>query len=117
MAADVLHTVTILGIVESLIFDFPSRLGHSIQGAAIYFAGREIRQPVGFHHSLIGFVLTVANDADGWPAESLPRVKIIGIPDFDLPPRRTWSAGAAPQSAFERTGTVRGGSLSGGRSY
>ena len=43
---------------------------------------REVGEPVGLEHRAVGLVLPIADHAHGFPAESFPRIKVVGIPDF-----------------------------------
>jgi hypothetical protein len=54
MVGHVLEAITILRIVEALVFDFPPSLGHSIQAFWADPVNGEVGQPIGFDHSAIG---------------------------------------------------------------
>ena len=79
---DMLKAVTALGFVEALIFDLPTALGHAEQRANSGLGGREIRQPVGFHYRAIRLVLAIEEYAHGFPAQGIPGIEVVGLPDL-----------------------------------
>jgi hypothetical protein len=82
MAADMFEAVTAFRFVEALVLDLPAALGHAEQGTSAHFRGRKIRQPVGFRHRAIRFVLAVEEDADGFPVQRLPGIEVVRVPDL-----------------------------------
>ena len=82
MVADVLEAVKVLGVVEALVLDLPATFGHAEDGATARPPGREVGEPVGFEHRAVGLVLPIADHAHGFPAESFPRIKVVGVPDL-----------------------------------
>src|SRR5882672_8552805 len=85
--ADMLEAVTAFGFVEALILDLPTALGHAEQRTNSHSGGRKICQPVGFHRRAIWFVLTIEEDAHGFPAQRIPGIEVVGLPEQGLASR------------------------------
>jgi len=83
MVADMPPAVTVLGIVEALVLDPPAALGQAVEGAAADPVRGEVGQPVGLDHLAMRLLLPVENHSYRLPAQRLPRVEIIGIPDLN----------------------------------
>jgi len=82
MMADMFKAVAVLGVVETLVFDFSAALGHAEDGAAADAVARGVGEPVGLVDTAVGRMLTVANHPHGFPTQGFPRVEVIGIPDL-----------------------------------
>jgi len=82
MMADVFQPVSILAIVESLVFNLPPALRHVVESLAAHLRLCPVGQPVGFNHRTIRLMLPIADHADRFPAERIPWIKIIGIPNL-----------------------------------
>ena len=74
--------VAILGVIESLILDLPAALGQAEEGAAAELWGGKIRQPESLEDRSVRFVLPIKNDPHRLPAQRVPRVEVVGVPDF-----------------------------------
>ena len=83
VVADVFQAVAVLGIIKTLVLDLPAALGHGIQAATADLAGRKIGEPIGLDEVTVGLVLPIANHPHGFPAQGLPRIKVVGVPEFD----------------------------------
>src|SRR5579885_181986 len=81
--ADVLEAVAVLGVIEPLILNVPAALGEAEQFAAADLASREIGKPERLDDFAARLMLTVTHDAHGLPVERLPRVEIVGVPNFN----------------------------------
>ncbi len=79
---EVLQAIAILGVIEALVLDFPAALGHAEQGVGADAGARKVGEPVGLVDRPAGLVLAIADDAHGFPAQGVPRVKVVGVPDF-----------------------------------
>src|SRR5712664_2061646 len=95
MMADMLKSITVLGIVEALIFDLPAALGHGIEAAAAHATRGEIAEPIGLDDFAIAMVLAITDHAHGVPLQAFPRVKVVGVPDLD-------AIGALPELQVRR---------------
>jgi len=67
MVADVFEAVTVLGVVETLVFDFPAALGHAEDGPTADAVARGVREPVGLLDGAVGGMLTIANHPHRFP--------------------------------------------------
>src|SRR5260370_25802472 len=83
MMTDMFEPVAVLGVIEALVFNLPTALGHVIERKTTELARGEVSQPVGLNERAIGFVLAVANHPHGAPVESFPGIEVVGIPDLD----------------------------------
>ena len=83
MMTDMFEPVAVLGVIEALVFNLPTALGHVIERKATELARGEVSQPVSLNQRAIGFMLAVANYPHGGPLESFPGIEIVGIPDLD----------------------------------
>jgi len=83
MVTSVLSAIAILGVVESLVFNLPTTLGHVIQRQAAHLAQGKVGQPFGLDHLAGRFVLAIADHAHGDPLQRIPRIEVVGIPDLD----------------------------------
>src|SRR5260370_33273505 len=72
--------MAVLGIIKSLVFDFPTAFRAMIEHPTADFFSRRIREPQGFDHLTVWFLLPIAQHAHGFPTQTLPGVEIIGIP-------------------------------------
>src|SRR2546422_4951049 len=75
--------MTILRVVETLILDLPATLGHAVERATAHPWGGKVGQPESLDDLSVGFVLPVEEDPDRFPAQRLPGVKVVGVPDLD----------------------------------
>src|ERR1700752_2706423 len=75
--------MAVFGIIKSLVFDFPTAFGAMIEHPTADFFARRIREPAGFDHLTVWFLLPIAQHAHGFPTQTLPGVEIFGIPKFD----------------------------------
>src|SRR5213592_3333918 len=82
MVAEMLEAVAVLGVVEALVLDLPAALGHAIEGAAAD-AGRSVGEPVGFDHLTVALMLPVAQHPHRGPAQGVPGIEVVGIPQLD----------------------------------
>src|ERR1700757_2884865 len=83
MMRDVLQFMLALGFIKALVLDLPAALGHAKQRACADLLRREVGQPICFDQGSVGLVLAIIEDAHGGPAQTLPRIEVIGIPDLD----------------------------------
>lgn len=60
--ADMLEAMTAFGFIEAPILDLPTTLRHAVERLRPDLRRPKIRQPVGFHHLAIRFVLTIEED-------------------------------------------------------
>ena len=77
---DVFESVAILGVIEPLVLNLPTALGEEIQLLGGNQERGEIGQPIRFTHCSIGSVLAVAENANRWPVQPFPWIKIVCIP-------------------------------------
>src|SRR5260370_39404167 len=82
MMADMLKSITVLGIVEALIFDLPAALGHGIEAAAAHATRGEIAEPIRLDDFAIAMGLGITDHAHRVPLQAFPRVKVVGVPDL-----------------------------------
>src|SRR4029077_7650877 len=82
MMTDMLETVTALGVVEALVFDLPTALGHAKQSLRAHGGAREIGQPVGLHHRAGRLVLAIKGHANGFPRQRFPGIEILRVPEL-----------------------------------
>src|SRR6266478_8742766 len=95
MMADMRKSITVLGIVEALIFDLPATLGHGIEAAAAHATRGEIAEPIRLDDFAIAMVLAITDHAHGVPLQAFPRVKVVSVPDLD-------AIGALPELQVRR---------------
>src|SRR5437660_598468 len=95
MMADMLKSITVLGIVEALIFDLPAALGHGIEAAAAHATRGEIAEPIRLDDFAIAMVLAIANELSVGIAVGTAQ----GTFRFSPPPHR----GAVQGQAHETT--------------
>ena len=89
VVAEVLEAVAVWGVVASLVLDFPAALGPAEDGAAAHPVARKVGEPVGLVHLPVGLVLPIADHPHRLPSQRVPRVKVVGVPDFHpVLPRR-----------------------------
>src|SRR6266513_148370 len=81
--ADMPESMAVLGVIKPLILDLPTALGSVIQHATADFCDRGIGEPERFNDLTVRFLLTVEQDTYGFPAQSFPRVEVVGIPKLD----------------------------------
>ena len=84
MMADVLQTVAILGIVEPFILDLPAGFGQAEESPGTDLARGKIGEPISFDDLAIRFALAIEEDPYGLPAQGVPRVTVVGVPDLDM---------------------------------
>ncbi len=82
MVRDMLESVAVFGIVEALIFDAPAALAKLIQTGGTQAADGNVREPIAFPHLPRGIMNPVAEHPHGHPAQLIPRIEVIGIPEF-----------------------------------
>src|SRR5882724_1615429 len=82
MMTDMLEAVTTLGVVEALVFDLPTALGHAEQRLRAHCGARKIRQPVGFHHRAVRLVLAIEEHPNAFPRERFPGIEIRRVPEL-----------------------------------
>jgi hypothetical protein len=83
MMRQVLHTITGLTVIESLVFHFPAALGQMVEALGTGSVFGEVGQPVSFVDGAIGLGLSITEDANRLLAQAVPRIKVIGIPHFN----------------------------------
>src|SRR6266478_5281720 len=77
------QTMAVLGIIKSLVFDFPTALGAKIEHPTADFFLKRIREPEGFDRLTVWFLLPIEQDPHGFPTQTLPGIEVFGIPKFD----------------------------------
>src|SRR6266404_1065875 len=77
------QTMAVLGIIKSLVFDFPTALGAKIEHPTADFFLKRIREPEGFDHLTVWFLLPIEQDPHSFPTQTLPGIEVFGIPKFD----------------------------------
>src|SRR5437667_12836924 len=95
MMADMLKSITVLGIVEALIFDLPAVLAHGIEAAAAHATRGEIAEPIRLDDFAIAMVLAITDHAHGVPLLAFRRVKVVIFPVID-------AIGSLPQLQVRR---------------
>lgn len=102
VVADMLQSITILSIVEALILNVPSTLGHVVQTATADAMRREVGEPVGLDDIAIRFVLAIAEDTHRFPLQTLPWIKVVSVPELH-------AIGTVPEFQGRRSGWGNGG--------
>src|SRR5450756_22070 len=80
---NVLHPVKILGLIESLVLDFPAALGQFEERPGGEFGDGKIGEPIGLDDRSVLFMLPIPHDPDGGPLQLFPWIEVIGIPDLN----------------------------------
>src|SRR6266404_3929256 len=58
------QTMAVLGIIKSLVFDFPTALRAKIEHPTADFFLQRIREPEGFDHFTVWFLLPIEQDGE-----------------------------------------------------
>ena len=103
---NVLHTVAVLGIVESLVPDFPAALGQFEERPRRQLGDGKVDYPFGLNDRSVLLVLPIAQDPDRGPIQRAPGIEVVGIPNFDtvlaVEERVRWRLRA--EAGFDRCG-------------
>ena len=83
MVTGMLEAVAVLGVIETLVLDFPAAPGDAEYFPAADPPTREVSEPERVEHLAVGLVLAVEDHPHRFPAERFPRVKVVGVPDFN----------------------------------
>ena len=86
MVTDVFESISILGVIETLVFNLPAAFRHKVKGLTASLRFREVGQPIRFDDRSIRLVLQITDYPDGFPAKCHPWVEVVGIPDFNAIP-------------------------------
>src|SRR6516225_389334 len=98
---DMLKAIPTLGFIKTFVLDFPTALGHVEQRSNPHARRRKICQPVGFDHLAVGLVLTIEEHAHGFPAQGIPGIEVVGLPDlYAILPIAKDRAGRSARKAF-----------------
>jgi len=80
MMTDMLQIMAVLGVIESLVLDFPTALSTVKQHSTADFSDRGIGEPQRFNDLTVRFLLPVTQHTYGFPLQAFPRVEVFGIP-------------------------------------
>lgn len=80
---NVLDTIKILGVIESLVLDFPAALGQFEARPRRQPGSGEVGDPFGLNDRSILLVLPIAHDAGSGPIQRFPGIEVGSVPDFD----------------------------------
>src|SRR5258707_4170463 len=77
------QSMAVLGIIKSLVFDFPTALRAKIEHPTADFFLQRIREPESFDHFTVWVLLPIEQEPHGFPTQTLPRIGVFRIPKVD----------------------------------
>jgi hypothetical protein len=82
MVGDVFQTITVLAVIEAVVFDAPASLTEAKQAFGAELSGGNIGQPVALAEPPIRVMHPITQHPNRLPAQIVPGIKIICVPEF-----------------------------------